>query len=164
MTITFKNDSDVIIYALEKIISWARSQQYLFVANCAWWLAGVTGLDSGLIIHIGNLETRRNIGRYSISPVPRDIARSVSPISREPLGNQQSNQGRETAREPAMGSGRARNIGQRNRVNPLPQSKSQLKKARKVKRLQEENRKKASERNQRLEAIRAEIIKNLDKE
>jgi hypothetical protein len=50
MTITFENDSDVIVYALEKIISFARGNQYLFVANCLWWIAGIIGLDKGLII------------------------------------------------------------------------------------------------------------------
>jgi hypothetical protein len=43
-----------------------------------------------------------------------------------------------------------RNTRQRNRIHPLPQTKRQLKKARKVKRLQEENRKKEVERNRRL--------------
>jgi len=36
---------------------------------------------------------------------------------------------------------RARNTSERNRVNPLPQRKRQIKKARKLKRLQEKGRK-----------------------
>jgi hypothetical protein len=48
MTITFENDSDVIVYALEKIVSFARENQYIFMANCAWWTAGVIGVDSWL--------------------------------------------------------------------------------------------------------------------
>jgi hypothetical protein len=79
MTITFENDKDVIIYALEKIISFAREEQLLFVANCAWWIAGVIGLDSGLTTFIDNRETRRRVGQHRhISTTPRDIARSVS--------------------------------------------------------------------------------------
>jgi hypothetical protein len=89
MTISFENDSDFIVYAFEKIISFARENQYLFVANCVWWIAGVTGLDSGLIIHIDNLHTRRQITLQKpasvqestirhISPIHRDIARSLS--------------------------------------------------------------------------------------
>ena len=58
MTITFDNDSDVIVYALEKIVSFARENQYLFVANCAWWIARVIGLDNRLTIHIDNLASR----------------------------------------------------------------------------------------------------------
>ena len=78
MTITFENDSDVIVYALEKIVSFARTNQYLFVANCAWWIAGITGLDSGLTIFIDNLEARKRVGQYRISTTPRDITRSES--------------------------------------------------------------------------------------
>jgi hypothetical protein len=58
MTITFENDSDVIVYTLEKIVFFARTNQYLFVANCAWWLAGVIGLDSELTTYIATLESR----------------------------------------------------------------------------------------------------------
>jgi hypothetical protein len=30
------------VYALEKIISFARENQCLFIANCVWWMAGIT--------------------------------------------------------------------------------------------------------------------------
>jgi hypothetical protein len=79
MTLTFENDNDVIVYALEKIIAFARKNQFLFVANCAWWLAGVTGLDSGLITYIDNLESRKRAYHpREISNTPGDIARSES--------------------------------------------------------------------------------------
>jgi hypothetical protein len=78
MTIIFENDSDVIVYALEKVISFARENEYLLVANCAWWIAGIIGLDSGLIAHINNLAFRKNDHCQQVSPTPRDIARSVS--------------------------------------------------------------------------------------
>jgi hypothetical protein len=58
MTITFENDHDVIVYALEKIISHARRTQHIFVAQCVWWLASIIGLEQGLIIHIDNLNSR----------------------------------------------------------------------------------------------------------
>jgi len=78
MTLTFENDSDVIVYALQKILSFARENQYLFVANCVWRIAGIIGLDSGLVIHINNLESRRGVALRVVSTTPRDIARSVS--------------------------------------------------------------------------------------
>jgi hypothetical protein len=77
MTKTFANKSDVIIYNLERKVSFAREKQYLFVANCAWWIAGVIGLDSGLTIHMNILATRRHLEQREISTVPQDIARSV---------------------------------------------------------------------------------------
>jgi hypothetical protein len=121
MTITFENDSDVIVYPLKKIISFARKNQYLFVANCAWFLAAITGLDEGLVIHIDNLVNRNKINnRREVSVSPRDIAREVSPdipssnYIADPLTRTRSG-----------------------RIAPLPQTKSQRKKANKLKRLQE---------------------------
>jgi len=61
MTITFENENDVIVYALEKIISYARKHQYIFVAQSVWWIASVIGLTEGLGTHIDNLRIRRDI-------------------------------------------------------------------------------------------------------
>jgi len=58
MTLTFENDNDVIVYALEKIISYARKNQYIFVAQSVWWIASVIGLTDGLVTHIDNLRKR----------------------------------------------------------------------------------------------------------
>jgi hypothetical protein len=67
------------VYALEKIVSFARENQYLFVANCVWWIAGIIGLDSELTIFIDNLEIRRNTNQpREISTTPRDVTRSES--------------------------------------------------------------------------------------
>jgi hypothetical protein len=79
MTITFESDSDVIIYVLEKIISFARENTYLLVANCIWWIAAVIGLDTWLITYIDNLEARKRISNYRpVSETPQHIARSVA--------------------------------------------------------------------------------------
>ena len=55
MTLTFENDNEVIVYALEKVIAYARRTQHIFVAQYIWWLASIIGLESGLITHIDNL-------------------------------------------------------------------------------------------------------------
>jgi len=97
MTITFENESDVIAYAFEKILSDARRNQQIFVAQCVWWLASIIGLEQGLINYIDNIQSRIEVTvtsdkalyisvatsepfdkeqsdkRKSISPVPRDI-------------------------------------------------------------------------------------------
>jgi hypothetical protein len=89
MRITFEHDSDGIIYGLNKIIFFARENQYLFGANCVWWIAGIIGLDTELTIYIDNQYTRRPLSlgqsdstRLSrtkeIPPTPRGIGRSVS--------------------------------------------------------------------------------------
>jgi len=56
MTINFENENDVIVYALEKIISYAQKNRYIFVAQSVWWIASVIGLSDGLVIHINNLR------------------------------------------------------------------------------------------------------------
>jgi hypothetical protein len=158
MTITFETESDVIVYALEKIISFARDSQYLFVANCVWWIASIIGLEQGLIDHIDNLEKREypaplkeRFGKVHPDRVKQVTSeRAVSAIPRD-LTEDQRRDHTQSIRNP-------------NRINPLPQTKNQLKKARKVKRLQEGNRKKQVERNKRLLEIRATVIKNLSKE
>jgi hypothetical protein len=68
MTISFKNDNNIIVYALEKIISHARKTQQIFVAQCMWWLASIIGLEQGLINHIDNLQSQeeRTIRQESV--------------------------------------------------------------------------------------------------
>jgi hypothetical protein len=61
MTITFENDNDIIVYALEKNISHARNNQYMFLAQSVWWISSIIGLQKGLIIHIDNLNKQYNI-------------------------------------------------------------------------------------------------------
>jgi hypothetical protein len=135
MTITFETDSEVIVYALEKIVSFARESQYLFVANCAWWIASIIGLEQGLINHIDNLReseypatreerfgkahpdrTEQITSERAVSTTPRDLTEDQRRVH-------------------------TRSIRNPNRINPLPQTKNQLKKARKLKRLQEAKRK-----------------------
>jgi len=67
MTLTFENDNDVIIYALEKIISYASQHHYIFVAQSVWWIATVTGLTEGLVTHIDNLQIRLEVQRTALA-------------------------------------------------------------------------------------------------
>jgi len=67
MTITFENDNDAIIHALDKIISFARSHQYIFLAQCIWWIASIIGLQQGLATHIHNLRKSVAITDRTIS-------------------------------------------------------------------------------------------------
>ena len=61
MTITYENDNDVIVYSLEKIFSYARKHQYIFVAQSVWWIVSIIGLTDGLVSHIENLRTRTQV-------------------------------------------------------------------------------------------------------
>jgi hypothetical protein len=81
MTITFENDNDVIVYAFEKVIAYARKTQQIFVAQCVWWLVSIIGLEQGLANYIDNIQSRVNTTiipekvlsvRRTVSPIPRD--------------------------------------------------------------------------------------------
>jgi len=172
MTITFQNESDVIVYALEKLISYARRTQQIFVAQCVWWLASIIGLEQGLIIHIDNLKEKERlapiINRLEIVHPDRIQQilpeKAVSATPRDLTEDLRLDRIIASAEKVVQESLRDRAIGQQGRVNPLPTSKTQLKKARKIKRLQEENRKHEAERSLRLQKIRATVIQNLSKD
>jgi len=61
MGITFETDNNIIVYALEKIISYAWEHQYIFIAHCVWWLASSIGLQQGLVIPIDNLRKQSEV-------------------------------------------------------------------------------------------------------
>jgi hypothetical protein len=100
------------------------------VANCAWWIAGMIGLDSS--------KLGKEINYREVSEIPRDIAREVSPEDKPA----------EYIPDPLRRT-------RKGRINPLPQTKTQLKKARKAKRSQEAKQKEDAERKQWLLANRA---------
>jgi hypothetical protein len=77
MTISFENDNDVIVYTLEKIIAFARNNQYIFLAQSVWWISSIIGLQQELIVHIDNIRGRSNIRDQKIralSATPRDLS------------------------------------------------------------------------------------------
>jgi len=61
MTITFENDNDVKVYALKKIISYPRENQYIFLAQIVWWISSVIGLQQKLVIRVDNLRKELEI-------------------------------------------------------------------------------------------------------
>jgi hypothetical protein len=69
MTITFESDKDVIVYAFEKIISYARQHQYIVLAQSVWWISSIIGLQTELVIFIDNLKVRRDIGNPEVGEV-----------------------------------------------------------------------------------------------
>jgi hypothetical protein len=86
MTITFESDSDVMVYTLENIISFTKESQYIFAANCVWWIAGGIGWDTGLTIYFDYLYIGSQVCQQEllstwkspileISSTPRDIGR-----------------------------------------------------------------------------------------
>jgi hypothetical protein len=156
MTITFENDSEVIVYGLKKIIAYARRTQQVFVAQCFWWLASIIGLESRLVNHIDTIREREDVFGQAQSternpgvpdqdlhppPIHPDrvlhIARekSVSAVPRDLTEDQRLDLIIRCAEADIQESFRDRSIGQQGQVNPLPTTKTQFRKARKIKRL-----------------------------
>jgi hypothetical protein len=77
MTITFQNDIDIIVYALEKIISYARRNQYIFLAQSIWWISSMIGLQQGLVDYIDNLKRRSNITIPEAPQHDNDLIRDI---------------------------------------------------------------------------------------
>jgi hypothetical protein len=191
MTITFENDNDVIVYGLEKVISYARRTQQIFVAQCVWWLASIIGLESNLIAYIDKLRKQEELvpeepkeliegseqpqGRQEPAKSdPRSAEvhpdrvgqitniREVSATPRDLAEDQRFDQLLDKADLYITESVQARNTWSRkNRINPLPQTKAQLKKARKTKRLQEARDKVERERQERIRQLRDQVIEKL---
>jgi hypothetical protein len=79
MTITFENENDVIIYALEKIISFTRNHHYICLGQSVSWITSILRFQSGLVIHIDTLRIRRDIGKpesLSTSLVDQEVLNS----------------------------------------------------------------------------------------
>jgi hypothetical protein len=88
MTITFENNNDIIVYALEKVIAYATRTQQIFVVQCVWWLASVVGLESGLVTHSDNLRERTEVDEPLRDPAPglhtyHQLGKVVSPTPRD---------------------------------------------------------------------------------
>jgi len=66
MTITFQDDIYVIVYALDNVISYARNNQYIFLAQIVWWISSIIGLQPGLIAHIDILKSRDDSGNTDL--------------------------------------------------------------------------------------------------
>ena len=72
MTISFKDDNYMILYAFEKVISFARKDQVIFVAQTVWRLASISKLQRGLIDPIANLANQSAIIVRGVSTTPQD--------------------------------------------------------------------------------------------
>jgi hypothetical protein len=129
MTITFEKVNDVIVYALEKVISYAWRTQQLFVAYCVWWLASIVGLEQGIVSYIDN---RRAQEEKPITHQPLE-AREVSSTPRNFQEDTRIQEVLDQAEEVIKASRRERRrLRSSGRVKPLPTINAQLKKVQKA--------------------------------
>jgi hypothetical protein len=80
MSITFENDNDVTVYALKKIISYARDNQYIFLAQSIWWISSSSGLQQELIIHI-DISAKCNSVRKPYANLPDTLVALTTALS-----------------------------------------------------------------------------------
>jgi len=125
MPITFEDDTEVIIYALEKIITIARNTQQIFVAQCIWWLATVITLEQGLVQHIDTLHGRT---------VPINTTSETMVLNTDTEDHQDKvlkeceEYLRESRRLRDIATSKSKGKTQNARINPTPISKKALRK------------------------------------
>ena len=85
MTITFENENEVIVYALEKIISYARENRYIFVAQSIWWIASVIGLIDRLATDIDNLRIRSEANQAILEGEQSTLEKELAPAHQDHL-------------------------------------------------------------------------------
>jgi len=78
MTITFENDNDIIINPLDKIISYGRDNESIFLAQIIWGISSIIGLQEGLVIHIDNLTRWAEVKDFGVSDKGPDMPRISS--------------------------------------------------------------------------------------
>jgi len=134
MPITFENDNDVIIYALECVISHARRSQQIFGAQCVWWLASIIGLEQGLLSHIDRPQAQGDT--ILIEQLPWE----VSATPRDLTEDQRVDQVLDCTEQYLRESKQLREIASLNisgkmttgRINPLGRIETSLKKAKRI--------------------------------
>jgi len=132
MTITYNNDNDIIVYALEQIIAHARRTQQVFVAQCVWWLVSIIGLEQGLVNYIDNIQPRQEI--IIIPGKATERKETISPTPRDTPGNERQDRVLKKCEEFLKDSPRLRDIAalkskgktQTGRINPTKISKISL--------------------------------------
>jgi len=131
MPIIFENDNDIIIHALECVVSYARRTQQIFVAQCVWWLASIIGLEQGLILHIDKLQDRED------TILPKQLPRAVPAIPRDLTEDQRVDQVIDNAEQYLRESKRLTELSalkisgktRTGRLNPLRTTKKSLREA-----------------------------------
>jgi len=71
MTIICDNDNEVLLYALERIINYARNNQYILIAQCVWWVESTIGLESKSVEYIDNSRIRLQASQTPIKEESR---------------------------------------------------------------------------------------------
>jgi hypothetical protein len=91
MSMTFENNHDGIVYAMEKIIACSRKHQNLFVAHCVWWLSAIIGFQQIFIVHIDHLQSQALVAGKKAKNIPEELVTSKVNYSTEHQNKMLSN-------------------------------------------------------------------------
>jgi len=134
MPVTFENDNDIIVHALDCVIADARRTQQIIVAQCVWWLASIIGLERELVSHIDMFQGERN-------PTPQEqLSREVSATPRDLAEDERIDQVLDNTEQYLRESKRLREIAalkvsgetSAGRINPRRKSNKYLRQSRRV--------------------------------
>ena len=134
MPVTFENDNDMIVYALECVIAHARRTQQVFVAQCVWWLASVIGLEQELVSHIDKLQSGKDTTPQEQLPredlaTPKDLA-EVSQVDQ--VLNRTEQYLRESKQLREIVALKTSGTTTTGRINPMKRSKKSLRRTQRI--------------------------------
>jgi len=149
MSITFEHEADVLLWVFGRLINIFREKQYLFAAQCVWWLAALVRLQPALAYYFDHqefpLEIRQSATTQSrtilsgniVSTLElqerREVSSTLRDIQQESRLLEPENSLDNTSTYIPDRLRRTR----KGRVNPRPETKKQLKAARIKKRREE---------------------------
>jgi hypothetical protein len=58
------------MYTLEKIIPYAKYNEYVFLVQSIWWISSIICQRQGFLMHIDNRRVQQNIGTIIDQAVP----------------------------------------------------------------------------------------------
>jgi len=85
MSITFAREADILLWAFAKLLVTFQECQYLFAAQCIWWIAALVQLDAALRYLINNQKFPSGLrsDKEERSPISLLIEREVSSTPRD---------------------------------------------------------------------------------
>jgi len=53
MSISLNNEADVLLWSFEMLIETCQAKQYVFAAQCVWWISAIIGLQPAQVYFTG---------------------------------------------------------------------------------------------------------------
>jgi len=129
MTIPFKNENYIIIYALETIISFARKHQYIFLPQSIRWISSIIRLQPELITYINNLQSccKKEQIQCEVTVTPKDEAMESKKDRQDTIMKECEEFLRDSRRLRDIANLRSTGITKSGRTNPRKSTKQALK-------------------------------------